>query len=109
MSERHIRITWEDQQIVGTPQNLELFTFAEPNQAMNHVFITQEQDAERVRGLYIFAHRAAYEMLAAFIRDNRYPRHEDLRHVYEWDVKVFEEDLAELMGDIDTPPEDWNS
>lgn len=105
MNERFIRLTVNGEEMIGHPGNLELYTFAEPNQAMNHVFVTTEETEERQLGVYIFSHRSIYAGLSEFIRRNGYPRHEDLRRIPLEDARVYEEEIADLMDDIDTPPE----
>jgi len=74
----------------------------------DHVFIqTSDEDAEQLRGAYLFRYHPMFKKLAKFAIEHNFPRVINQVNIPECDVRAFEQNSFGDLATTETVPEDW--
>jgi len=112
-----LEINLNGEEFVLTRYNTTLFTFwgrvmlrdyELDAKNFDHVFIrTSDEDAERLRGGYLFRHHPMFKKLAKLATEHAFPGVLNQTDIPECDVRAYEDYAFGDLASTDTVPEDW--
>lgn len=101
-----MKLHFGDREFEATPDNTTLFRFMGQLAMYNHVFFAT--DEENGVGTYLFNQHPFYQEIEAYMVENKYPTHDNLRAVAECDVNAFKKMVDNYTEEIpDYVPDDW--
>lgn len=95
-----MELTINDERIELTRDNTSLFTHIGAAAMFDHVYVVISYDPPR--STYIPSTAGAYPQIVRYMRENHYPRHEDLTDASDADKEVLIEFWTRDLGDL--PP-----
>lgn len=102
-----MRLTFEDGELLATPDNTELFTYVAMNSLYSHILLNKQVKDGRITGIPIFEANEAYQWMSEYMIASGYPVHLNLRTTPDYVIESFDNMIAASTRFEDYVPGEW--